>query len=84
MGAATKPQPSPPLPLPPLPPPLSAPQEIFAGCIAGVADALACHPVDVIKTQAWADTSILPKPNAWRHSVEARRSPTLFPHTVRE
>ena len=31
---------------------LTATQEIVAGFAAGVADAVACHPVDVVKTRA--------------------------------
>jgi solute carrier family 25 2-oxodicarboxylate transporter 21 len=36
---------------PPTPVRLSPAHEVAAGVLAGVADALACHPVDVVKTQ---------------------------------
>jgi solute carrier family 25 2-oxodicarboxylate transporter 21 len=36
----------------PKPTRLTATQEIVAGFAAGVADAVACHPVDVVKTRA--------------------------------
>ena len=49
--------------MPPAAVPLISPsQEIFAGFIAGVADAFACHPVDVVKTQSQVSNVPLSRP----------------------
>ena len=59
--------------------PLRAHEEITAGFLAGCADALACHPVDVVKTQAHVNRGTnVPFTQALVAQARAHGLPSLY------
>ena len=59
--------------------PLRAHEEITAGFLAGCADALACHPVDVVKTQAHVNRGAnVPFTQALVAQARAHGLPSLY------